>query len=263
LGYIVEKVTGGPYQDALKERITSKIRLKDTYLGTGKPDAGKNESSSYRYVGDWKRETDTDMSIPGSAGAIISTPNDLTKFIQALFDLKLISQESLNQMKPVKDGYGLGMESFQFAGKTLYGHTGAIDNFGSWLAYLPEEKLAVAYTANAKVYPVANVVSGVFDIYWNKPFMIPTFETLAVSPEVLEKYVGVYSSPGAPFKVTITRDAATLYAQPTGQRSVPLEATAQNKFKIETAGIVLEFDAAKNQMTLKRRAQETVFTKEN
>src|SRR5437762_424124 len=32
LGYIVEEVGGKPYQEALKERITSKIGLKDTYL---------------------------------------------------------------------------------------------------------------------------------------------------------------------------------------------------------------------------------------
>jgi hypothetical protein len=31
------------------------------------------------------------------------------------------------------------------AGKTFYGHTGGGDNYGAWLAYLPEEKLAVAY----------------------------------------------------------------------------------------------------------------------
>jgi len=68
------------------------------------------------------------------------------------------------------------MDTLQLAGKTFYGHTGAIDNFGAWLAYLPEEKLAVAYTANAKVYSLESIFSGIFDIYYNKPFEIPTFE---------------------------------------------------------------------------------------
>ena len=107
----------------------------------------------------------------------------------------------------------MGMDTFTYNGKTFYGHTGGIDNFGSWLAYLPEEKLALAYTSNAKVYPVANIVDGVFNIYYNKPFQIPTFETIAISPAVLDKYVGVYSSPGVPVKFTLTRDGATLLAQ--------------------------------------------------
>ena len=112
------------------------------------------------------------------------------------------------------------------------------------------------------MYPVVNIVSGVFDIYWNKPFQIPTFETVAVSAEVLDKYVGVYSSPAAPVKFTVTREGATLFVQMTGQSAARLEATAQDKFKIDPAGIVIEFYAAKNQMILKRRGRERVFTKE-
>jgi CubicO group peptidase (beta-lactamase class C family) len=267
LGLILEKVTGKPYGEALRERITSKIGLKDTYIATGNIDVSKNEALTYMNFGDgWKQTPETHPSNLFSAGAIVSTPNDLAKFIQALFDLKLISQESLAAMKTIRDGDMLGMEPFAFAGKTFYGHTGGADNYGAWVAYLPEEKLAVAYTTNAKVYPVRDIVRGVVDIYYNKPFQIPAFESIAVSPEVLDKYVGVYSTPEAPVKFTITREGATLYAQPPGaQSAVPLEATAQDKFKIDNgtpAGIVIEFDAAKNQMTIKRNGGERVFTKE-
>jgi D-alanyl-D-alanine carboxypeptidase len=222
----------------------------------------KNESLTYINAGShWKQGPETHPSILFGAGAIVSTPNDMAKFIQALFDMKLISQESLNQMKTIRDGDGLGMEPFTFAGKTFYGHTGGGDNYGAWLAYLPEEKLAVAYTTNAKVYPVKNIVSGVIDIYYNKPFQIPTFETIVLSPEVLDKYVGVYSSPEVPVKFTITREGSTLFVQPGAQSAAPLEATAQDKFEL-SVGVVFEFDAAKNQMIQKRGGRERVFTKE-
>lgn len=263
LGLILEKSTGKPYGEALKERITSKIGLKDTYTATGSIDVNKNESLTYFNTGsDWKQGPETHPSLLFSAGAIVSTPNDLAKFIQALFDLKLISQESLNQMKTIRDGDGLGMEPFTFAGKTFYEHTGGGDNYGAWLAYQPEEKLAVAYTTNAKVYPVKDIVSGVIDIYYNKPFQIPTFETIAVSPEVLDKYVGVYSSPDVPVKFTITRQGATLFVQPGSQGAAALEATAQDKFQLLGGSVVFEFDAAKNQMIQKRGGRERVFTKE-
>ena len=268
LGLIIEKLTGKSYEAVLQEKIAKKIGLKDTYLATGNIDVNKNESLTYFILpgGDWKQVPETHPSILFSAGAIVSTPYDLAKFIQALFDGKIISMESLDQMKTMRDGEGFGMVTFDFAGKTFYGHTGGADNYGAWLAYLPEEKLAVAYTTNAKVYPVKDIVSGVVDIYYNKPFQIPTLESIAVSPEVLDKYVGVYSTPEAPVKFTITRQGPTLYAQPPGaQNAVPLEATAQDKFKIDNGtptGIVIEFDAAKNQMTIKRNGGERVFTKE-
>ncbi len=264
LGLILEKVTGKPYGEALTERITSKIGLANTYLATGNIDVSKNEALTYMNFGDgWKPLPETHPSILFSAGAIVSTPNDLAKFIQALFDGKIVSKESLDQMKTIRDGEGSGMEPFTFAGKTFYGHTGGADNYGAWLAFLPEEKLAVAYTTNAKVYPVKNIVSGVVDIYYNKPFAIPALESIAVSEEVLDKYVGVYSSPEAPVKFMITRKGSTLFFQPPGEQSaVALEATAEDKFQIEGA-VVIEFDAAKNQMTIKRgRGGERVLTKE-
>jgi CubicO group peptidase (beta-lactamase class C family) len=269
LGLIIEKITGKSYEEVLQEKIAKKIGLKDTYLATGNIDVNKNEALTYFMIpgGDWKQVPETHPSLLFSAGAIVSTPNDLAKFIQALFDGKIISKESLDQMKTLRDGEGFGMVTFDYVGKTFYGHTGGADNYGAWIAYLPEEKLAVAYTSNAKIYPVKDIVSGVFDIYYNKPFTVPTFESIAVKPEVLDKYVGIYSPPGAPVKFTITRRGDTLFAQPPGvQNPVPLEATAQDKFKIDNGtptGIIIEFDAAKNQMTIKREGGERVFTKEN
>jgi CubicO group peptidase (beta-lactamase class C family) len=259
LGYIIEKVTGKSYQEALEEMISTNAGLKDTYLGTGFTDAGKHESFSYGYFGAWKQMPATHLSTPAGAGAMISTPADLARFIRALFDLKLVSKQSLLQMK--QDS--LGMVPFTYNGHTSYGHTGGIDNFGAWLVYQPEEKLAMAYTSNAKVYPVGKIVDGVFDIYANKPFEVPTFEAVKVRQEVLDKYVGVYGIPGAPIKLRFTREGDTLFIQLPGESPFPLEAAAENEFKIEGAGMIFEFDTSKNQVTQKRGDRERVFTKEN
>lgn len=261
LGQIVETLDKKSYQDALKSRITSKIGLKDTYLG-GKTDVKNNETFSFNYADGWKVANETHLSIPGGAGALVSTPTDLTKFITALFDGKLVSQASLDQMKTFKHRYGFGMMPFPLGDKTVIGHGGGIDGFNAMLFYLPEEKLAVAYTSNGKGYSPNSVILGAMDIYWGKPFNIPTFETVTVSAEVLEKYVGVYASAAHPLKITITREVTTLKAQATGQPVFSLEATATDKFKFDQAGLVLEFDAANNQMTLRQGGRVTVFTKE-
>jgi len=263
LGLIVEKLTGKSYEEALKERITSRIGLKDTYAPNGNIDVNKNETLAYAHFGgDWKQQTEIHSSILFGGGQIVSTPNDMAKFIHGLFEGKLVSKETLNQMKTMRDGDGLGMTTFTFAGRTFYGETGGGDNRGAWLAYEPEEKLTVAYATNAKIYPVTNIVSGVVDIYYHKPFQIPAWESIAVSPDVLDRYVGTYSAPDAPAKVTISRDGSTLFFQPPGASSAaPLEAMAEDKFQIEGAA-VFTFDAAKGQMTVKRRGGERVLTKE-
>jgi D-alanyl-D-alanine carboxypeptidase len=264
LGMIIEKVTGRTYAENLKQRITSKIGIKDTYIATGSIDVNNNESLTYRYSGSWKQEPETHPSILFGAGSIISTPPDMAKFIHALFELKLISKQHLAVMTTIRDDEGSGMEPFEFAGRTFYGHTGGGDNYGAWLAYMPEEKLALAYTTNAKVYPVGDIMKGITDIYYNKPFEVPTFEAITISTELLDKYVGVYATADAPVKFTITRTGSTLYIKPPREGATPLEATTQNIFKIEGVnGITFEFDSEKKQMTMKRPGVERIFTKEN
>jgi CubicO group peptidase (beta-lactamase class C family) len=261
LGYIVEKVDGKPYAEVLKDRITSKLGLKDTYLGVSKSDPGRNEALAYRYIGGWGESAQLDFSVTGGAGAILSTPADMAKFIQALFDLKLVSADSLKMMTTTRDGEAMGMTTFTFAGKTFYGETGGSGSTGAWLNYLPEEKLALAYTTNAKVYPVKDIVSGALDVYWNRPFEIPTLDALALSPDILDRYVGVYVVAGTSRRVTFSRDGQTLFFQPAGESAVPIEATAENKFKIDPF-VTFEFDEAKGQLTINRAGQERIFTKE-
>jgi CubicO group peptidase (beta-lactamase class C family) len=262
LGMVIEKLTGKTYQENLSKRITSKIALKDTYESRWSADPAKNETFSYRYGRDWDQDPEIHWSLFYGAGSIISTPNDLAKFITALFDGKLISKQSLVQMTTMKDDYGFGIGVEQFGGKTFYGHTGGAQSYGAWLTYQPEEKLALAYATNAKLYPVKNIISSVFDIYYSRPFEVPTFATLEISPEVLDRYVGVYSATGVPITYKFTREGTTLFVTVGGGAPLRLEATAEDKFQIDPPGIFFEFNAAKGEVTWKRGPGVRVFTKE-
>jgi D-alanyl-D-alanine carboxypeptidase len=87
-----------------------------------------------------------------------------------------------------------------------------------------------------------------------------------VSPEVLDKYVGVYSSLRSPGEIYDHQERHNALRAPPGDGSaVPLEATAQDKFKLDNGtaeGIVFEFNVEKNQMIIKRGGGQRVFTKE-
>lgn len=261
LGYIIETVSNESYSKYLSKRITSRIGLSNTYVGA-KTDTKKNESFSYRFSNGWEQGSETDMSIPAGAGAIVSTPAELTKFIESLFTLKLVSSSSLEQMKTMTDGFGMGMFQIPFYEKRAYGHNGGIDGFASNLAYFPEESLAVAYCTNGQVYPMNNILIGILSIYFNKPYSIPALITISLKTEDLDKYLGVYSTTQIPLKITMTKDNTTLISQATGQSSFPLEATGKDKFEFDPAGIVMEFNPDKNEMTLKQGGQTVVFTKE-
>jgi D-alanyl-D-alanine carboxypeptidase len=261
LGYIAEKITGVAYPQLVKQRVIDKIGLKDTYYGA-KISTINNEALPYNYNGGWKELPQTDMSIPSGAGAMVSTPADLIKFIEAIFAGKLINAKSLEQMKPLKEYYGLAMHKMIFDEKTGYGHGGAIDGFRSELAYFPEDKLAISYIVNGGNYATEKVLKSALSIYFNNPFAIPTFKKLALTTEDLDKYLGVYSSPTFPVKITVGKNNNTLYGLAAGQGQIPLDATAKDVFEFEPADILMEFNAEKKQFTLTQRGKVTVFTKE-
>ena len=78
-----------------------------------------------------------------------------------------------------------------------------------------------------------------------------------------EIYFGqVCSSTQLPMKFTISKDKATLLAQPTGQSTFPLEPTGKDKFEFTRAGVVLEFNPEEKTMLLKQGGGQFLFTKE-
>lgn len=218
LSYIAEKITGKSYAQLLTDRITSKQGLKNTYYGNG-TDIRKGESTSYKYAaGKWVKDTETNLDLHSGAGAIVSTPADLTRFAEALFAGKLISRKSVDAMKTLVDYYGMGMFAFPFMQRTAFGHGGRIDGFSSTLQYFPEERLAIAYCTNGIVYPKEDVVEAILRICFNEPYVIPQFNsTTALSQQTLDGYTGTYSSVDLPIKIICTSLKGALTVETQGQ----------------------------------------------
>jgi D-alanyl-D-alanine carboxypeptidase len=91
--------------------------------------------------------------------------------------------------------------------------------------------------------------------------LIPNFKTVDLKTEDLEQYLGEYSSPTFPLKITITNDTSKLFAQATGQSAFPLEATEKDCFEFSTAGIKLKFEPAKKEMELNQAGRKFILTK--
>ena len=261
LTYILEDVYDKPFSKILKDEIVEPLGFQDTYYG-GKINTDENEANSYSFLGKWDREKETDMSVPQGAGAIVSNPEDLNTFIENLFLGNIVSKESLNLMKDIKNGYGLGLLKFPYKGRVSYGHTGGIDGFESVTSYFPEEKLAISLTANGVNYDKNEILLSVLDSFFNKDFELPHFENTKLTSADLEEYLGTYSSEEIPPKINISKEGNTLLAQATGQPAFPLDPVDKNTFIFEQAGVKIEFDSSKTAFILKQGGGEFHFTKD-
>jgi CubicO group peptidase (beta-lactamase class C family) len=261
LTFILEKIHKKPYEVLLNTHIIKPLKLKHTRLG-GPINAKNNECYSYKYNGEWVKEAETDMSIPRGAGAIVSTPTDLTRFIESLFAGKIITETSLKQMTTLQNNIGLGIFQFPFDDKKCMGHGGGIDGFSSMLVYIPEDKVSVALTTNGLNYNSNNIVIAALKSVYGKPFEIPSLTSLKLNADDLIPLLGTYVSAQLPLKITITNNGSTLIAQATGQSAFPLEATAINHFKSDMANLTMEFDPLTKSMILKQGGGVFKFVKE-
>jgi D-alanyl-D-alanine carboxypeptidase len=261
LTWILENAYGEEYANLLSKHITVPLKLENTYLGK-KTNPSDKEAFSYKFSEEWVKEADTDMSIPLGAGAIVSTPKDLTRFIEGLFASKIITSSSLGLMMDLKDNYGRGMFRFPFSDKFSYGHTGGIDEFKSMLSYFPEEKFSLAMCVNGSVIDPNQAAIAALSAYFGEDYEIPEFKIISLTPEELNQYLGVYSSPGFPLKITITQENNSLVGQATGQSSFPLDAEGDHVFSFSRAGLTLIFNPENDEMTLKQGPGEFVLKKE-
>jgi D-alanyl-D-alanine carboxypeptidase len=109
LGKIIEKATGKPYDEVLKERILQPLGMKNTGM-LYQHEIVKNLSSTYTTTDDGKTfVNDMPVYIENwyAAGAMYSTTSDLLTFAHALFGGKLLKPETLDLMlKPGLNDYG-------------------------------------------------------------------------------------------------------------------------------------------------------------
>ena len=265
LSLIIEKLTGHSYADELQKRICKRVNLTETKVATNNPEPQMARSYAFEN-GQWNKSTETDMSIPRGAGAIVSTPTDLCHFIEALFAGKLLSEASFNEMKTIKDNYGKGIFQIPFGPKKGYGHTGGIDGFESVLGYFPDDKLAFCILSNGMNYVLNDLSIAVLSLYYKKPYTIPTFEKRILSKEESASFEGMYNSSVASMKITIKLNGDKITAQATGQPSFPLDKVSDLEYKFDAAGVKIVFTKDKEgnipSFNLMQGGMNLVFEKE-
>lgn len=156
LGVVIERVSGQAYGDYLRDEIFEPLEMHSTCYGWNEPiirhrAAGYDVNSDGQFVNCGY----IDMSCPGAAGALCSTAPDLLRWLNGLFQWKVVSDESLQRMTsrqvttlPAERnyGYGLFLEGADPVQRIYHG--GGIHGFAALVAYYPEDELALALLTN-------------------------------------------------------------------------------------------------------------------
>lgn len=261
LSYILEEVYKKSYEEIFEKEIIKPLKLKNTYVD-GSYNQNEQESHSYRFLGEWEKVAPTNPRVSMGAGFIKSTPAELIRFQEALFDGKLIRNESLAKMMSFEKGMSYGMFEFDYSGRKSYGHTGDIDGFVAFVAHQPEDNITIAMTSNGMNFNNSEVVQQIFNTLYDHNAPLPMLSRLEIMESDLDKLSGTYSSSQAPIKIVVSHKNGYLIAQASGQDPFLLQAESQTVFKHVQAGIVLEFGHNPSEVTLKQGSKEMKFAKE-
>ncbi|WP_067485747.1 serine hydrolase domain-containing protein [Actinomadura hibisca] len=140
-GLLLEKVSGERAEDYITRNVIRRAGLRATAFPTGPeikgPHSGMYESL-HRRARPPRDYSTFDMSYAWTAGALVSTTDDVTRFYRALFTGGLVTPASLAEMRrtvPAPGGrgvrYGLGLVSMDLPCGTFWGHDGAVFGAGT------------------------------------------------------------------------------------------------------------------------------------
>ena len=157
LGVIVEKVSGQTYWQFLEERIFRPLGMHATRSTDPRP-LVPDRASGYQWVnGGYQNRPVLAPSIAFSAGALLSTVEDLARWDSALRSNRILSQASRKLMwTPVaaSDGtpaaldYGFGWFVERYRQQRLVQHSGGTPGFSSAIYRYRDEKLTVILLTN-------------------------------------------------------------------------------------------------------------------
>lgn len=156
LGLIIERVSGLDYADYLQQNIFTPFGMDKSSMADWRTIIPHRAHGYMRTAGGLKNGARYDPLVPFSAGAVLSTLDDMLKYRRGVFGDGPTSPEVrrlLLQRDTLNDGtrlpYALGcLAVTEFEGRRKIGHPGDIFGFSSQYAYYPDDDLTIILLTN-------------------------------------------------------------------------------------------------------------------
>ena len=235
LGYIIQKVTGLTYENAVRKYIFNPLKMTNSGFDF-KHLVNTEKATGYSIFSDSSKIEGTLYDSVGSfaAGEIYSTVLDLYKWQKGLQSNRILQKSSLEKAyTPFKNHYAYGWIIDSLFGNRVTSHSGSISGFSSNLARTPEDDVFVVMLNNIESGSLEKITKTVFAIIYNQPYFLPVKRhPIILSEAILRKYLGTYevvTSHGSVFG-DVTLENGKLLLQPRGGAQMELFAESENHF---------------------------------
>ena len=157
LGLVVEKASGGSYEDYVEKKIFAPLGMKRSmYCNSG--ENIERRAHGYQVMNGQVRRAPTNVHTwPFSAGSLCSTAGDMVTWLKALHGGKVLSPKSYAEMTTASKlndgtvlGYGMGIAvGKDTRGLNFIGHGGSIGGFTAEATWYPDAQAAIVVLMNS------------------------------------------------------------------------------------------------------------------
>jgi D-alanyl-D-alanine carboxypeptidase len=188
LGQVIHRATGASVAELIRRRFLDPLGLGHTFLQGQEPVFG---IAAHGYAAAVPASgAPTDLSdgtsyLPftslatalGTAGALVTTADDLSRWAEALYGGRVLEPAALGQMldfgltrglKP-RWPYGLGAQQIAFSGRVSWGHSGLLSGYHAAMRYFPGSGLTITVLTNSDAANPDTIVAALLGVLYPAP----------------------------------------------------------------------------------------------
>lgn len=249
LGLIIEKVTGKPYEQNVRDIIFTPLQMTHS-LFDFKHSADTNITTGYKKLNATEQTVASasrwDSTVTYAAGAIWSTTGDMYIWAKAVAGKKIISADSWKAaLTPHLEHYGYGWFIDSLYGKKNVAHGGGLPGFIAYFCYYPDEDATIILLNNEGWYDesLVEINANLSAILLHKPYeLMHTHPEITLPDSTLKKYVGEYAFDKKHHAFVTLENHTLQIAAPAGNLpKSPLFAENETRFRLKIIDARIEF----------------------
>ncbi len=230
LGIIIERVSGMPYIEFIKENIFKPLGMNNSGIDDYR-EILPNKASGYFASGDRLISSEIDTMSAFSAGALYSTVTDMLLWDEALYNEKLVSKKTMGDIfTPYKEEYGYGWFIDSKLNRKRVRHSGGGNGFNHQFHRYIDDKVTIVVLSNYGFSNSISINENIAKIVFNNTYCMPS------KPKMYNLDLNVYDSSYAGvyeeeyFKYEFKRVKDNLYFIQEGKWIMPLYPISENTF---------------------------------
>ncbi len=267
LALVVERVTGTPFQDWMRETVFEPLGMAHTVVRHDPDEIVPGRATGYVPTSDGRWQEARDLGGAMGDGFIYTTPADLLRWMDTYRTAEIGGEAVLRAMTTEavltngdSTGYGLGLFLGERKGLRQISHGGSDMGYRASFVYYPEIEAGVVVLTNSPTVPASG--GAIAEIFFADAFThadaaqadVPperedaqvepaasAFDPASFDPAAFDAYAGRYEIDGSGYVQTYSRRGDRFYMQEADDPEAELVPIGPATFEAQADGATVEF----------------------